>query len=127
MMSVSYAIQLLPGIYGGCPMIDPANPVLTKMLDRLFASMVNGPSMNCRPHASRQRIDLVQVSRLKNIEPERMLLSLIGPGRLVKLVARLLAAAKAERTTTAVTDKEQEKLRRKSVQRDRHGLTNKGF
>src|SRR5262245_16818850 len=35
-------------------MIEPNNPILTKMLDRLFAAMLNGPSMNCRPHASRQ-------------------------------------------------------------------------
>ena len=38
-------------------MIEPNNSILTKMLDRLFAAMLNGPSMNCRPHASRQRLD----------------------------------------------------------------------
>ena len=31
--------------HGGSHMIEPSNPVLAKMLDRLFASMVNGPSM----------------------------------------------------------------------------------
>ena len=29
-------------------MIEPNNPILSKMLDRLFAAMLNGPSMNCR-------------------------------------------------------------------------------
>ena len=38
------------------PSIAPArgNKVLTKMLDRLFSALVNGPSLNCRPHSSRQ-------------------------------------------------------------------------
>ena len=35
-------------------MLQPNNPILSKMLERLFSAMLNGPSMNCRPHASRQ-------------------------------------------------------------------------
>src|SRR5439155_18518720 len=46
------------------------NKVLAKMLDRLFAGLMNGPGMNCRPHASRQRADLTQLSRLNDVTPE---------------------------------------------------------
>ncbi len=45
--------------------------ILKKMLDRLFASLVNGPSLNCRPHSSRQRIDLTQLAKLKDVAPGR--------------------------------------------------------
>ena len=39
-------------------MSGPHNKVLVKMLDRLFAALVNGPGLNARPHNSRQRIDV---------------------------------------------------------------------
>jgi hypothetical protein len=70
-------------------MIEPNNPILSKMLDRLFAAMLNGPSMNCRPHASRQRLDLVQLAKLKDIPPGDVLLALLGKDPLVKLAARV--------------------------------------
>src|SRR5437660_714388 len=59
-------------------MIESKNPVLTKMLDRLFASMVNGPSMNCRPQASRQRVDFFQLSRLRDLAAGPTVLQLLG-------------------------------------------------
>ena len=43
------------------------NRILARMLDRLFASLVNGPSLNARPHASRQRVDLTHVARLGDL------------------------------------------------------------
>lgn len=43
----------------------PANRILEKMLDRLYASLIGGPSLNCRPHSSRQRVDVTM--RLKPI------------------------------------------------------------
>src|SRR5688500_19406345 len=70
-------------------MIEPNNPILTRMLDRLFAAMLNGPSMNCRPHASRQRLDLVQLCKLRDIEPGDVLLALLGKEPNVKLTARV--------------------------------------
>src|SRR3954462_12954229 len=71
-------------------MIEPNNAILTKMLDRLFASMLNGPSMNCRPHASRQRIDLVQLSKLRDATPGDLLLQLLAKEKwTVKLAARV--------------------------------------
>ncbi|MEA2734317.1 MAG: hypothetical protein QOE14_768, partial [Humisphaera sp.] len=69
-------------------MIEPNNPILTRMLDRLFASMLNGPSMNCRPHASRQRIDLVQLAKLRDAAPGQVLLQLLSKLP-VKLAARV--------------------------------------
>src|SRR3712207_7585147 len=55
-------------------MVEPGNSIVGKMLERLFASMVNGPSMNCRPHASRQRLDLSQLSRLRDLDGGQALL-----------------------------------------------------
>src|SRR6478609_8059583 len=38
------------------PRPKEASKVLAKMLDRLFAALANGPSLNCKPHSSRQRV-----------------------------------------------------------------------
>ena len=71
-------------------MIEPNNAILSKMLDRLFASMLNGPSMNCRPHASRQRIDLVQLAKLRDADPGVVLLQLLAKEKwTIKLAARV--------------------------------------
>jgi hypothetical protein len=62
-------------------------PILKKMLDRLFAAMMNGPNLNCRPHSSRQRIDLVQLSKLQSTGPEQILHELLGANRSCKVSA----------------------------------------
>jgi len=46
------------------------NRILSKMLERLFAALVNGPSLNCRPHSSRQRVDWTLLGKLKDQSPE---------------------------------------------------------
>src|SRR5580692_4096012 len=61
--------------------------ILKKMLDRLFASLVNGPSLNCRPHSSRQRIDLTQLAKLQDVAPEDILRQLLGETRSCKVNA----------------------------------------
>jgi len=71
-------------------MAQGPNEILTKMLDRLFASLVSGPGMNCRPHASRQRLDLSQLSRLLDMSPEEVLQKLIGAEHSARLEARAL-------------------------------------
>lgn len=43
--------------------------ILETMIQRLFASLVHGPSMNARPHRSRQRCDWMELSLLKGAEP----------------------------------------------------------
>ncbi len=43
------------------PTVEP-NAVLAAMLDRLYAALMRGPGLNCRPGNSRQRIDLTDLS-----------------------------------------------------------------
>lgn len=43
--------------------------ILETMLQRLYASLVHGPSMNARPHRSRQRCDWMDLALLKGLEP----------------------------------------------------------
>jgi hypothetical protein len=69
-------------------MFEP-NKILLKMQDRLLAALVNGPSLNCRPYASRQRLDLVQLGKLGDISPEDVLRALLGPSREATIKARI--------------------------------------
>src|SRR5215470_17284462 len=66
------------------------NRILSKMLDRLFAALTSGPSLNARPHASRQRVDLAQISRLGDRSPEDALRGLLSADRKVKLKANVV-------------------------------------
>lgn len=59
------------------------------MLERLLASLAGGPGLNCRPHASRQRIDLWAMDRLGDGPAAEALRKLLGPDQRVKLVARV--------------------------------------
>ena len=70
------------------------NRIVEKMLDRLFAALVNGPSLNARPHSSRQRIDLTQLAKLKDRAVEEVLKELLGEKRESKLIARVPIAKK---------------------------------
>jgi hypothetical protein len=65
------------------------NPVLQKMLDRLFAALVNGPSLNARPHSSRQRIDMTQLARLKDGPLEQILRDLLDEQHEARIVGRV--------------------------------------
>src|SRR5262245_49948444 len=78
-------------------MIEPNNPILSKMLDRLFVSMMDGPSMNCRPHASRQRMDVVQLEKLKDLTGGQILTGLLGQGE-VKVHARVPLPSRVQAT-----------------------------
>jgi hypothetical protein len=78
------------------------------LLERLFASLVNGPSLNARPHNSRQRVDVAHLSRLDDLSPEDVLRQLLGSACGVKLKARV-AKPKRENDDD-VTDEEEEKL-----------------
>ncbi len=77
----------------------PPNRVLLKMLDRLFAALVNGPSLNCRPHRSRQRIDLAQIARLKDVAPAEALLTLLGAPEKVRIKAKTPQPKRKDRET----------------------------
>ena len=78
-------------------MPDQRNGVLEKMLDRLFAALVNGPSLNCRPHASRQRIDLIQIGKLKDNTAEQLLRDLLGENRSARAAAKVAPPKRRKR------------------------------
>ncbi len=59
----------------------PENRILEKMLDRLYASLIGGPSLNCRPHSSRQRVDLTTLTALGRQEINSILVSLLSEAR----------------------------------------------
>src|SRR5262245_6079233 len=67
----------------------PANAILNTMMQRLFASMARGASLNCRPHASRSRLDLTLVSRLKDVDGSATLESLLSEKRVAAVTARV--------------------------------------
>jgi hypothetical protein len=84
---------------------NASNKILGKLLDRLFASLVNGPSLNARPHNSRQRVDVSHLARLGDLSPEDVLRQLLGSACGVKLKARI---ARPVRDEEDVADEEQE-------------------
>lgn len=67
----------------------PENRILEKMLDRLYASLIGGPSLNCRPHSSRQRVDLTAFISLGNSEPQNVLIQLLSEARACDLKASI--------------------------------------
>ncbi|MFN0136824.1 MAG: DUF4011 domain-containing protein, partial [Phycisphaerae bacterium] len=67
----------------------PGQAILTRMLDRLFASVLSGPAMNCRPHNSRQRIDMCQLAALRDASPTETLRAILGEAATAKLSARV--------------------------------------
>ena len=77
---------------------------LERMLQRLHATLTTGPALNCRPHQSRQRVDLVQVARLDGSAPEALLAALLSAERACKLTPRLKQPA--PRTPVAAVEGE---------------------
>jgi hypothetical protein len=80
-------------------MAEPGRKLIEVLLDRLYATLVNGPLMSCRPHSSRQRVDLLQLGKMKGPTPPEMLAALLGKERSVKLLAADLADAPASSDT----------------------------
>ncbi|WNZ62815.1 DUF4011 domain-containing protein [Myxococcus sp. MxC21-1] len=67
---------------------EPRNRVLEKMLERLYAALASGPSLNSRPHNSRQRVDLATLSRLDGTAPHTLLAALLGEKAQARLVVK---------------------------------------
>ena len=65
-----------------------SNKILERMLERLFAGLVSGPNLNCRPHASRQRVDFSLLAKLQDLTPEEVLEQLLGDDKKSTLTAR---------------------------------------
>ena len=74
-------------------MSDSPNKILTAMLERLYSSLTSGPVMNCRPHSSRQRIDVASVARFDGSPPAALLAKLLGTERAAKLVGNAAPSA----------------------------------
>lgn len=67
----------------------PQNAILSKMLERLYASILSGPALNCRPHSSRQRVDLSQLTALDGTSAKTILAGILGEEAQAKLIARV--------------------------------------
>jgi hypothetical protein len=78
-------------------MSSSGRAVLSTMLDRLLAGLMAGPNMNCRPHASRQRVDLTALAKLCDATPESVLLGLLGTDESARAVAKVKPPRKSER------------------------------
>jgi len=65
----------------------PGNAVLSKMLERLYSAILSGPAMNCRPHSSRQRIDISQLTQF-GVPANQIVAQLLGADAKTKLVAQ---------------------------------------
>jgi hypothetical protein len=65
-----------------------ANAILERLLDRLYASLVYGPCLSCRPHHSRQRLDLTGLNALQHLTPEEILPRLLDGKGGVELLAK---------------------------------------
>ena len=65
------------------------NPILVQMLDRLFAGLISGPNLNCRPHSSRQRVDWSTFSRLQDRPACEALKELFGSSHATQLTAKV--------------------------------------
>lgn len=76
------------GLIGSVFVSEPRSRFLEKMLDRLYAALASGPSINCRPHHSRQRVDLTLLGRLDGTPPQAVLAGLLGDKATVKLSVR---------------------------------------
>jgi len=63
---------------------------LGEMLDRLYAALSNGPSLNCRPHASRQRLDFQLLAQLGDEPGSALLARLLSAEKAVKLTVKTL-------------------------------------
>ncbi len=62
--------------------------ILSRMLDRLYSALSSGPTLNCRPGHSRQRLDLLELKALQDLSPGETLAQLLGPAAKVTLRAR---------------------------------------
>ena len=87
----------------GSSMPQETNKILSKMLDRLFAALANGPSLNCKPHSSRQRIDVMQFAKLQDRSPDQLLRDLLGEQHCARVIARVPAFGKKQQVITPQT------------------------
>ena len=78
--------------------------ILDAMLQRLYASLIKGPSLNARPHNSRQRVDLTEIAAFQSLSAMGFVDDLLSADRSVDCpakVSRFEAPSKPEREWTA--------------------------
>lgn len=64
--------------------------ILNQMLDRLFASIVRGASIDCKPTNSRQRLDLVEFAALQDLEPFEIIRRLMSEDGTVRISGQVV-------------------------------------
>ena len=64
-----------------------AEAVLRAMLERLYGALTRGPGINCRPHRSRQRVDLTDLDALGDARAADVLGRLLGEPAAAELKA----------------------------------------
>lgn len=70
-------------------MTESHRNVLTRMQERLIAALMSGPSLNCRPHNSRQRIDLSDVQTLGDTSAIDLLRELLSDSGVARITAKV--------------------------------------
>jgi hypothetical protein len=66
-------------------MDGPENKILTTLLDRIYATLVHGPCLNCRVHRSRQRVDLFDITALQHLSVKEIVPHIIADSRSVEI------------------------------------------
>ncbi|MFN8351131.1 MAG: AAA domain-containing protein [Flavobacteriales bacterium] len=70
--------------------------ILKTMLDRLHASLTSGPSLNARPHSSRQRMDVMELQHLKSVDPAKLIATLLSGNGTAEVAAKVPVFVKPE-------------------------------
>ena len=66
-------------------MAGSANKILTTLLDRIYATLVHGPCLNCRVHNSRQRVDLFNITALQHLSVREVVPKLITDAHKIEI------------------------------------------
>jgi hypothetical protein len=80
--------------------------ILEAMLQRLYANLQRGPSLNARPHNSRQRVDLYRFNDFQSVSVDAVLPALLGKGRKITLPAEAPVFRKRDYPETEWSDEE---------------------
>jgi hypothetical protein len=80
--------------------------ILKTMLDRLHASLTSGPSLNARPHNSRQRMDAMELQHLKSVDPAKLIATLLSGKGVTEIPAKVPVFVKPELPEEQWTDEQ---------------------
>lgn len=70
-------------------MPDASKQILEKMLERLYSALLQGPSLNSRPHNSRQRVDLAALHCFQHTPPADIISNLLTSDSKVEILAKV--------------------------------------